>query len=355
MEARITAEEFPVYWESLLIRPDGKYDIPPEVIKVGSSTICTLGNFSASTGKGKSKKTFNVCAIVASALTGRKVLGYESHFPEGKRRVLYFDTEQSDYHCHRVLERINRLAGFPEDKNCELIQFAKLRECSPMLRRQLIEMALERIPGVGLVIIDGLRDLMYDINSSSESAEVIGLLMRWTSQYNIHIHTVLHLNKGDDNVRGHIGTELNHKAETILHISKNENDGSVSEVHPSMMRDREFAPFAFLINKYGLPELLEGFKFKPKSTTMPFDYEKMPESRHREALEVAFEGLKGQELSYNFLLERLRIGYAKIGFDRQRSTHAVFLQFLLRKDVIRKEGDGYVYNEEFQLVPNSDL
>ena len=74
--------------------------------------------------------------------------------------------------------------------------------------------------GIGLVIIDGIRDLMYDINSPSESSELINLLMRWSSEYNLHIHTVLHLNKGDDNTRGHIGTELNNKAETVLQITK---------------------------------------------------------------------------------------------------------------------------------------
>ena len=81
--------------------------------------------------------------------------------------------------------------------------------------------------------------------------------MRWTSKYNLHIHTVLHLNKADDNVRGHIGTELNHKAETILQITKNENDGNVSEVHATLIRDKEFPPFAFIINEDGLPELAD--------------------------------------------------------------------------------------------------
>jgi hypothetical protein len=32
----------------------------------------------------------------------------------------------------------------------------------------------------------------------------------------IHIHTILHQNKADENARGHIGTELNNKAETVL-------------------------------------------------------------------------------------------------------------------------------------------
>ena len=92
---------------------------------------------------------------------------------------------------------------------------------------------LENMPDVGLLIIDGIRDLMYDINSPSESTDLINLLMRWSSGYNLHIHTVLHLNKGDDNTRGHIGTELNNKAETVLQITKSQQDGNISEVKAS--------------------------------------------------------------------------------------------------------------------------
>ena len=264
MDSRITLENFHRIWASILIKATDKYTTPPEVIHVSNSTISTLGNFSASTGKGKSKKTFNVCAIVASAITGRKVLNYEAHFPEGKRKILYFDTEQSSYHCHKVLERINRLAGYPAEEDLSLIEFVMLREYNPIDRRQIIELALAERPDVGLVIIDGLRDLLFDINSSIEAAEVIGLLMRWTSQYNLHIHTVLHLNKADDNVRGHIGTELNHKAETILQISRNEDDGKVSEVHATLIRDRDFPPFAFQINDEGLPEWHPDYQEQPR-------------------------------------------------------------------------------------------
>ncbi len=78
METKITSENFKSIWESILIKATDKYKTPPEVIQVSNSTISTLGNFSASTGKGKSKKTFNVCAIVAAALTGKKVQEEES-------------------------------------------------------------------------------------------------------------------------------------------------------------------------------------------------------------------------------------------------------------------------------------
>ena len=46
------------------------YETPPQIIWIDNSTIATLGNFSASTGKAKSKKTFNVSALVAASLAG---------------------------------------------------------------------------------------------------------------------------------------------------------------------------------------------------------------------------------------------------------------------------------------------
>lgn len=353
METRLTLEEFRKIWESILIKASDEYETPPEVIRIEGTTISTLGNFSASTGKGKSRKSFNVSAIVASALTGRKILNYEASFPEGKERILYFDTEQSPNHCRTILRRINKLCGYPEKMDDDRISFAFLRERSTLERREIIELALSTEPEVGLVIIDGLRDLLFDINSSTEAAEVIGLLMRWTSQHNLHIHTVLHLNKADDNVRGHIGTELNHKAETILQISRNENDGKVSEVHAALIRDRDFPPFAFQINDEGLPEVIEGFDFKPKNKRAVFDYEIMAEELHRRALEVAFEAITVPIL-YTPLLGRLGIGYASIGFERSRNIIVNLLKFLIKNEMIRKEGKGYVFNRDFHYVPLTD-
>ena len=352
METRITPENFEAIWNNILIKATDKYTTPPEVIHVCNSTISTLGNFSASTGKGKSKKTFNVCAIVASAITGKKVLNYEANFPEGKRKILYFDTEQSSYHCHKVLERINRLAGFPPDHDCDLIEFLMLREYSPVERKQIIELALVERHEVGLVIIDGLRDLLFDINNSTEAAEVIGLLMRWTSQYNIHIHTVLHLNKADDNVRGHIGTELNHKAETILQITKSEEDRNVSEVQATLIRDKDFPPFAFRINKDGLPELAADYEFKDKKRKVKdFDYERLTEDMHRMALDCAFENISAP-IKYTPVLERLSVGYASIGYERSRNIHVNLLRFLMQNDIIQKEGKGYMYNRSFHYSPD---
>lgn len=241
------------------IKATDKITIPPKILFVGDCTIATFGNFNASTGKAKSKKTFNISAMVAAAVTNTTVLNYRADLPEGKRKILYFDTEQSKFHCHNVLERIYKLSGLSLQKDdCRLL-FWGLREYTPKLRIALIDYALRKHDEVGLVIIDGLRDLMYDINNGKEATDVMTVLMAWTSVYELHIHTVLHLNKNDNNPRGHIGTELENKAETVLVISKNTQNNSISEVRPMHMRDKEFSTFAFHIDDNKLPVLDSGF------------------------------------------------------------------------------------------------
>ena len=86
---------------------------------------------------------------------------------------------------------------------------------------------------------------MHNINNSSEATNLVGDLMQSTDEKNIHIQTVLHLNKGDDNARGHIGTELNNKAGSVLLIAKDTKDADRRVVSPAVIRSKAFAPFTF--------------------------------------------------------------------------------------------------------------
>ena len=72
------------------IKASEKPPVPPQILWVGDCTIATFGNFSASTGKAKSKKTFNITAMVAAAVNNSTVLKYRASLPDGKRKILYF-------------------------------------------------------------------------------------------------------------------------------------------------------------------------------------------------------------------------------------------------------------------------
>ena len=337
-EYGFTKSEFSVIWQSIHLRVTDEYAVPPEILQVNGSTIGTLGNFSASTGKAKSKKTFNVSAIVAAALSNREVLRYTAAFPDDKRKVLYVDTEQSKYHCIKVMKRILQLAGLPTDKVCPNLIFVALREKSPEERRRIISYMLAHLKDVGLVVIDGIRDLMYDINNPTESTEIINMLMQWSSQYNLHIHTVLHLNKGDDNTRGHIGTELNNKAETVLQVTKSQTDSNISEVKAMHIRDKEFEPFAFRINAESLPELVGNYDFNKKDAKRQSLIE-LSEDEHRQALAKAFADCESQ--GYNQLLSSLIDAYASIGYSRGRNTIVALNKWLMANGYIVKTDKKY--------------
>ena len=61
-------EELAVFIEEAAVSVTNNYEEAPAVLMVDDAVIGILGNFSASIGKAKSKKTFNVSAIAASAL-----------------------------------------------------------------------------------------------------------------------------------------------------------------------------------------------------------------------------------------------------------------------------------------------
>lgn len=275
------------------------YATAPDVVKIDGSVIGTLGNFSASIGKAKSKKTFNVTAMVAAAISGRKILNYEIFLPDDKPNVLYIDTEQGKHHCQGVMKRIHRLATLRSDIDCERLHFLSLRKYTPDERIGIIEVALREIPNIGLVIIDGIRDCLYDINSPAEATKVVTLLMQWTDHYQFHLHTILHQNKGDENARGHIGTEINNKAESIIQVEKDKSDSSVSKVEAVHTRGKEFEPFAFRINEVGLPMLMEEYNFEKAKAGRPagekFEvWKSISREQHRRALGLMFPTGKEQ-------------------------------------------------------------
>lgn len=105
------------------------------------------------------------------------MLKYRSSFPEDKRTVLYIDTEQGRHHCQKVLKRILRLAELPEDKNPDNLIMLALRKYAPPIRLAIVEQAIGTIPDLGLVIIDSIRDFLYDINSPSEATDIISRFM----------------------------------------------------------------------------------------------------------------------------------------------------------------------------------
>ena len=238
----------------------------------------------------------------------------------------------------------------PEDKKPDNLLMLALRKFSPKLRLAIVEQAIGTIPDLGLVIIDGIRDFLYDINSPGESTDIISKFMQWTDDRQIHIHTVLHQNKNDEHARGHIGTELNNKAETIMQIEVDKEDKTISVVEAVHIRDREFEPFAFRINEEAIPEPVESYLPKEKKTGRPtkgpFDPDKeIPKNVHRPALNAVFAN--GNINNYDDYIERLQEGYGLQGIKLGYNKAVKVATLLSDKQMVIKEGKDYAFNPEY--------
>jgi hypothetical protein len=279
-----------------IVSVNDNIEVPPVCIEMGNNgyfcTVGTLGNISLVIGKAKQGKTFAVSMVLAAAESGTPFDDtIRVALPQSQKNIILFDTEQSKYHVQRVIKRVCSLAGVAIPIN--LITYS-LRSKSTAERIGMIEYALYNTPNVGLACIDGIRDCVVNINDPEESTAIANMLLRWTEQLNIHIACVLHTNKGDDHARGHIGTELTNKAESVISISKSSGDKEIAIVKPEYCRDKEFEEWAFKVNDEGISEVLKGWSRTSqsagvgtqKTTTNPND---IPDETHGVILADVFK------------------------------------------------------------------
>ncbi len=201
----------------------------------------------AITGKAKSGKTF-VTSMLMACCNMRDVLSFHREH-EPPLRVLWYDTEQSDESTQDILKnRVFRMVAPAPDlfsqRSGELFDVFNVRAVEWKERRSLLKEAVERY-GPDLVIVDGIRDLVNDINDGVLAQEVMEELLHLATQKNCCIVCVLHQNKGseDHNLRGWIGTELMNKAFEVYACEK-------------MMPQRVFKLEQTLTRKYDIEQTL---------------------------------------------------------------------------------------------------
>ncbi len=238
------------------VDPNAPVEAAPMIASIQETSIATLGNFSALIGKAKSKKTFFITLLVAVFLL-EKMSFVQAYKVSGKKRIIWFDTEQSRYHFTKAYRRALELSM---GERFYEIEAYSLRSESPADRLRIMDYILRDLNAnldIAFVVIDGIRDLVSDINDPKEATAIITWLMKVTEEMNLHICTIIHQNKGDNNARGHLGTEIVNKAETVISIQKDSD--TISSVWPEFCREIDFKPFAFTVNESSLPQILEGY------------------------------------------------------------------------------------------------
>jgi len=210
----------------------------------------------AITGKAKSGKTFVTSMLMAVGNLNVNVNLNICQLPLKRMReepfkVMWYDTEQSDESTQDILR--NRIvpmikthplplpvmegSGYPQGQNqmdelftprpnreglgVGLFDVFNVRGMPWKERRDLLCEAVTRCKP-DLVIVDGIRDLVNDINDGVLAQEVMEELMHLATEHDCCIVCVLHQNKSgeDHNLRGWIGTELMNKAFEVYSCEK---------------------------------------------------------------------------------------------------------------------------------------
>ena len=234
----------------------------------------------AITGKAKSGKTFVTSMLMArgaSPLPPPKGGGELMRNGNDPLKILWYDTEQSDESTQDILKnRVFRMVTPAPDlfsqRSGELFDVFNVRAVEWKERRALLKEAVEWY-GPDLVIVDGIRDLVNDINDGVLAQEVMEELLHLATACNCCIVCVLHQNKGseDHNLRGWIGTELMNKAFEVYACEK-------------LMPQRIFKVEQTLTRKYDIEQTMYfevGDDGLPRTAPCPIEGE---EKRHEERL-----------------------------------------------------------------------
>lgn len=238
VNANNSEEKIKLLWEQTLIV--SKPDVPPPLILIDETPICAPGDHTLLIGKKKSRKSLLVTHLISKYLQRRDTLADD---------VLVFDTEQGKSHVWQARDRVYRMTN-------QYIPVFYLRGRSPRDRMHFIEMTVKhwhRRPKI--LVIDGIRDLMSNINDPDESTELIVWLEKLTLHHQVAIINILHINKTDNNARGHIGTELLNKAICTIEVVYDDKT-TYSAVKCESSREKPFDMFMFTHGATGLPELM---------------------------------------------------------------------------------------------------
>lgn len=231
--------------EKYRILPTDEIPKPDVVLSVNGKIIATRKNIFGITGKAKVGKSFLMRLINAAALQKGEFGVLSSFMPKGKDKIIYIDTEQSNYHVSLALKGIKDMV--PDGRIDNLMMYA-LDAVKTDDRMTYTEFLINNTPDVGMVIIDGIADLVKTVNDEIIACDTADTLRRWATINDIAIGYVLHQNPSDNaKMRGHLGTVLMNKSETVIQISSSKENESVKLVETTQTRNAKPDNWSFEI------------------------------------------------------------------------------------------------------------
>lgn len=212
------------------------------LLSCDDSEIFAEGTMSVLVGAAKARKTF-----AASLLIEQMLKATDNRFTSDFHgEILYFDTEMSERRVQLVSKRFSKP---------EVVTMIPIRQYSIVDRYNIIEEGIKRLRPE-IVVIDGYKELVNDINDQVYATKLTNKLLQWTTEYKCHITGILHTNPESKKPRGALGTELINKCSLTAHV---ESRGNQARITPLYSRDKEFQPIVFTIDAIGNPVIKESY------------------------------------------------------------------------------------------------
>jgi len=207
--------------------------------------------------------------------TERTALELRSLATEGTQEITERDkflTDSTDYTDSPSQREVSVISAISVGQKIDETVYAfNLRGLGYERRQRMVEVAV-RVIKPDIVILDGIKDLMTDINDAVQATIIMEKLMALAKEQNCCIVCVLHQNKSeqDRNMRGSIGTELTNKAFEVFQceiISENNGKTDTFKVTHTYSRKKKMKQnFYYCINDQGLPEWCPDYQEKPRDT-----------------------------------------------------------------------------------------
>ncbi len=192
------------------------------VYTLAGQVVATPGNIATITSAIKTGKSAVIGALAASAMSGNgDFLGFSSSNPEGKA-LLWFDSEQSQDDFRSCVSRAVKRAGLSKSPPwfsayC-LTGFEHEKAWESVTR--VVASACRDHHGLHSILLDGAADFVADVNDPKECNAFVAKLQKLAIDRDCSIWGVIHFNPGTDKSRGHLGSQLERKAESNLRLDK---------------------------------------------------------------------------------------------------------------------------------------
>ena len=234
----------------LISNLDQQPDPSKFIFFAGGRRIGSAGNFVVITGKPKARKSAFAQAILSSAITGTEILGLGIRMPVDHNQIVLVDTEQDRNDIAANLYRLKKQCGFKSFKAVDNLGVYSVSELEPEKLISFINTLFITRKGIGLMIIDGLLDLINDMNDVKESRNLLHQIKVWAKNHNCLIITILHQSKSTGYSIGHLGSFADRKAQAVLQVEK-EKDENISTLSAQYMRsDKHFEPISIIYNSH---------------------------------------------------------------------------------------------------------